>query len=310
MKVAVLGTGSIGMQYAHHLLSLGINPILISIREDRKQELVETGWQVASNLAASNADFCIIGTETKRHVNDTIESVGLGMKVLVEKPLGVDVQDVVRLESELNDDDLKSVRVVCPLRWYSGVMQIEHNMKRLGNIHNVSIWCQSYLPDWRERDYKTSYSADKEQGGVLRDLVHEIDYCNALFGLPTHEDLQCIGTDGKLIGVDSSANVHLSWVGREGELVTMQLDYLTRNARRGISVYGENGECHSDLISGEYIEKIDGAVKKEMTKNFKNTAIVDMLRSFLNQDGAGCDYIAAKQAIKVIEMCEKKLHLN
>ncbi len=38
---------------------------------------------------------------------------------------------------------------------------------------------QSWLPDWRpDRDYRESYSARLDEGGVLRDLVHEIDYAD------------------------------------------------------------------------------------------------------------------------------------
>ena len=49
----------------------------------------------------------------------------------------------------------------------------------------VRVECQSWLPYWRpERDYRESYSARADEGGVLRDLVHELDYAIWAFGGP------------------------------------------------------------------------------------------------------------------------------
>ena len=55
-------------------------------------------------------------------------------------------------------------------------------MKKKVKVFNINIISNSYLPKWRKRDYRTSYSSSKSQGGgVLLDLSHELDYLTWIF---------------------------------------------------------------------------------------------------------------------------------
>ena len=55
-------------------------------------------------------------------------------------------------------------------------------INKKSQIINTNIICDSYLPNWRLRDYSKSYSANKKNGGgVHLDLSHEIDYTNWIF---------------------------------------------------------------------------------------------------------------------------------
>ena len=50
-------------------------------------------------------------------------------------------------------------------------------------IYFTKFVCNSYLPHWRDCDYRQNYSAKKNLGGgVLLDLSHEIDLAFYLFG--------------------------------------------------------------------------------------------------------------------------------
>lgn len=311
--VVVLGTGSIGMQHAAMLKDLGYEPVLISVRETQREKLKAAGWSVAASLedeCVQRAECCIIATETKRHVDDAILATSLGFRVLVEKPLGVSSIDVKRLSNELECGDLAKLRVVCPLRWYQGIVELAGLKKKLGSIHSVNICCQSYLPDWRpNRDYRESYSASIEQGGVVRDLVHEIDYCNYLFGLPSTDELQIVGSNGAQIGVAATSNALLSWCSDDGCLVSVQLDYLTRGARRSISVYGEHGEIYVDLINGNLTcSLVDGEKMELKVESDRDVAMRKMLESFLKAEDGGCTYLEAVQVSQVVDHCERIIH--
>lgn len=311
-RIIILGTGSIGMQHANMLKKMGAQPLLIPVRTERCEELKSEGYAVASKLdmsIAESAKCCIIATETNRHVEDAMCAIDLGLRVLVEKPLGVNAEDIFRFKSKIDGLGLDSLRVACPLRWSEAILVVKKNLEGLGRIHTVNICCQSYLPDWRpERDFKKSYSASADQGGVVRDLVHEIDYCNYLFGLPSAREIQFSGVKGASIGIESTSNAILSWRMGEQTLVSIQLDYLTRSARRSICVYGENGEISADLISGEIMRMLAGGERKiQNVGGDRLVAMERMLKSFLRNDGDGCDLQQALEAAKIVDACESSM---
>ena len=311
-RVFIWGAGSIGMQHAEILGELGASPILIPVRPERCEELKNGGYAVARALdeeVAGAADCCIIATETNRHVDDATSVMKLGLRVLVEKPLGVDLDDIRRLKDEVNDEALRNLRVACPLRWYGAVSLVKEKLTELGRIHAVNICCQSYLPDWRpKRDYRESYSASPEQGGVVRDLVHEIDYCNYLFGLPDAEEIQFVGMKGDSIGVESTSNAVLSWKMGGQALVNIQLDYLTRTPRRSICVFGEHGEINADLISGRVKCELVGRESwvQDMESD-RSLGMERMLKSFLRNDAEGCGFQQALEAAKIVDACEDQM---
>jgi predicted dehydrogenase len=53
----------------------------------------------------------------------------------------------------------------------------------LGDLFYCRAAVGQYLPDWRpSQDYRMSYSASATCGGVILDLVHELDLVTWLFG--------------------------------------------------------------------------------------------------------------------------------
>jgi hypothetical protein len=107
----------------------------------------------------------------------------------------------------------------------------------------------SPLPEWRPgQDYQKSYSADPKQGGVLRDLSHEVDYARLLFG----ECSSIIGslyTTGRL-GIDSEEGAEGLWETESGVQVSLSLDYLSRIPIRFIRASGSAGELVYNFLSG------------------------------------------------------------
>ena len=100
-------------------------------------------------------------------------------------------------------------------------------VKQIGRVHSVRIECQSFLPDWRpDRPYRQSYSARAEEGGVLRDLIHEIDYAAWIFGWPT----ACSGLrpEPGPTRYRSDEMAELLWTTTAGTVISVGLDYLSR----------------------------------------------------------------------------------
>ena len=133
------------------------------------------------------------------------------------------------------------------MRFSDSLKMFREQLPHIGAVHTVRVECQSYLPDWRpDRPYREGYAARRNEGGVLRDLIHEIDYATWCFGWPTRlfGRVQNLGR----LGIDADEIAELSWQAPTGELVSIHVDYLTRPVRRRMCAYGAQGSLEWDAI--------------------------------------------------------------
>lgn len=249
-RIAVLGTGSAGTRHLEVLNALPqVECIAIPRRAGRRDELKKAGYRVAENLDRAvdlGARLCIIASDTGKHVEDGIAAIERGLSVLVEKPLGSDLNQAKRLARHAEQHDQR-LFVGCVLRFSESLSTFRRMIAQIGRLHAVTIECRSYLPDWRPaRPYQDSYSARADEGGVLRDLVHEIDYAGWLFGWPAA--VQARVRNLQRLGIDADELAELSWETSGGCVVSVSLDYLTRPARRKTTAFGEFGTLEWDAI--------------------------------------------------------------
>lgn len=252
MKIVVLGAGSAGSRHLNALRSLkAVEPVAVPCRASRLNELDHHGFTTAPDIQAAvsyGARAAIVATETRRHVEDALSALDAGLRVLVEKPVAVDSVEACRLRDRASQLGHK-VYVGCVLRFSESLNTFREFVKEIGKPHSVRIECQSYLPDWRpSRLYRESYSARGNEGGVLRDLIHEIDYAGWIFGWPTSVQGR-VRNLGRL-GIEAEEAAELWWETPGGCAVSVSLDYLTRPSRRRMRVAGELGMVEWDGIEG------------------------------------------------------------
>ena len=259
-RVCVLGTGSIGGRHLRVLRDLiGAEVSAIPIRPARRLELQAGGFRVCTSLdeaVASGARAIVVATDTSRHLADLRQALEHGCSVLVEKPLAVDASRLSEVASAV-EQGLGPIYVACDLRFDSSLLSFRQRLPEIGRIHAVRIECQSFLPDWRpNRDYRQSYSARAGEGGVLLDLIHEIDYAVWLFGAPSRV-LAMLRNSGRL-SIESEEAADLYWETPNAAVVSIRLDYLTRTTHRTMCAYGEFGEIHWDCVAQTVSLRING----------------------------------------------------
>lgn len=251
MKIAVLGTGSAGCRHLKAIGSItGMEPVAVPVRASRLTELEADGFATAPCLkaAASKTRIAIIATDTSRHAADALCALSQGFDVLVEKPMAIDAAQAHRICQQTARLD-RRVFVGCVLRFSQALETFRELLPAVGQLHSVRIECQSYLPDWRpQRPYQQSYSARSGEGGVLLDLIHEIDYAGWIFGWPAalQGSLKNLGR----LGIDGDEVAELTWETATGGIVTINLDYLSRPPRRRMKAFGELGTICWDGITG------------------------------------------------------------
>lgn len=243
LKCVVRGTGSIGQRHLAALKSSGaVVPIAFPVRARRRSELAAAGYRAIGTweeAVDAGAECAIIATDTRRHKKDIASALQAGLIVLVEKPMAI---DAVSASSclEMAKVVKKKLWVGCYYRFHKALNNFRANLRKLGKIHSVRVECQSYLPAWRpDRPYRRSYSASPEEGGVLRDLIHDIDYAAWLFGWPAA--VQAIVQSKRRLGINAEESADLLWETAKGTVVSIRLDYLSRPDRRFMMACGEQG---------------------------------------------------------------------
>lgn len=307
-NVAVIGTGSIGMRHLCVLKEMGKNPVAIPKRRERLEELEKAGFKSACSLQEAGANgvtHCFIATDTSCHVEDGLAAIDAGMNLLIEKPLSISQVSTLPLLQKAKEKG-KKIFVGCVFRFSKSLQTFCSLLKEIGNLYTVRIECQSYLPDWRpHRPYALSYSARAEEGGVLRDLVHEIDYAGWIFGWP--KTVQATLRNLGRLGIEVEETADLNWISPDGVLVSMSLDYLSRLPRRLLRAHGEFGVLEWDGVVGQVTlnipEKEPRLIVSSQTRDemFRNQAA-----SFLQQDGSSVGgYLATvEDGMRALAVCD------
>jgi predicted dehydrogenase len=246
--VFVRGTGSIGMRHLRVLRDMNMNAVAVPVRAARLRELEDSGFKIAQhfNTGQNSQKLAVIASASGQHLADALDALQHNCDVLVEKPLATTVDGLTQLKT-IAANCGRRVFAACSLRFTDGLQEFRRQLNRIGRVHYVRIECQSFLPDWRPgRDYRTSYSARAGEGGVLLDLIHEIDYATWIFGRP--QSVFAILQNTGQLRIESEEIADLAWTAPSGATVSMRLDYLTRDSRRKMIAYGESGELEWDGV--------------------------------------------------------------
>ena len=302
--VAVIGAGNFGMRHLETLRRIeGVAAIAVSRRKDRLEELHRQGYATAPDIAAAarmGATSCIVATETSRHVPDTIAAVREGLRVLVEKPMAVDAIEAAEARSACASGQV--IYVGCVLRFSESLDAFKEQLPRIGRVHHVRIECQSYLPSWRPgRPYRETYSASAAEGGIMRDLIHEIDYAGWIFGWP--ESLSARVRNLDRLGIDAEESADLVWEVSGGVLVSMTLDCVTRRPQRRMRAVGEEGAIEWDGIAG----RVTLSTESDETKTFSQTADQRLLKqdaAFIFGNPVDPCMATADDGIRALAICD------
>jgi len=307
--VAVMGTGSIGLRHCKVLTQMaGVRSIAVPRRPERVQELREAGFIAVQDLddaVCLGARLCIIATDTGRHVEDGVRAVERGLHLLVEKPLATDAAEARQLCAKAAAASRK-LFVGCIMRFSRSLNTFREMLSSVGRIHSVRIECQSYLPHWRPtRDYRESYSARSAEGGVLRDLVHEIDYAGWLFGWP-HALQAKVKNLGRL-GIEADETADLLWETSVGGLVSVRLDYLATPPRRRMTAYGERGTIEWDGIANRVsLHRGHDPFEERVIPQTKDEMVLEQARAFLQaeRDGGDPRLACAEDGVRALAVCD------
>jgi predicted dehydrogenase len=243
MRALIVGYGSIGQRHVAVLADMGLDVAVVSRREI---DGITRYPDLATALDDWAPGYVVIASRTSEHLGDleVVAASGYDGILLVEKPA---LNDSVALPRDLPDRSF----VAFNLRFHPAVQAMRET---LGGAPAFSMhaYVGQYLPDWRPgTDYRQSYSAQKEiGGGVLRDLCHELDLANWLFG----PWMQLTAAGGHLsnLEIDSDDSFSLLIEMDLCPVAAISMNYLDKQVTRGMTVHAEAGTFKIDLVNATF----------------------------------------------------------
>ena len=285
MKVLVIGTGSIGRRHIHNLLGICRDAKVAILRQDNREDEFsqKINAAIVSDIHSGlewGPDFVIIASPSSTHADYLQHILAKNCPVYVEKPVVTSdgqFEQISRVASNYSAPSL----VGCNLRYLPSIRLVKLILEQgdLGNVVRANLVAGQWLPDWRpDRDYRSCYSADSTMGGgVLFDLIHEIDLAQWFFG-PFDFALARTGKySGLEIKSEDTAAILLDNK-KAGVMVTVNLDYISRKPVRRYEIVGEKGTLIWDL-SNEHLRIDSEAGTRIVTDRHED---FDVAASYMN----------------------------
>ena len=255
MNILVIGAGSIGTRHHQNLQALGATSTLMHYREfvERSGHPSKSGaLSKEAECALRGYDGVVVATETHIRVALISHLARAGLPLYIEKPLAYRSEDVELLLKVTSGIASRSV-LGFMMRYHPAIQYLAAICRE--DIFSISLEIGHDVRQWRPgRQFRDSYAAQPDGGGVLLDLCHELDIACCLLRDPELHSVRCIGHE-QFPDVDFSTRTLLS--GRGPVLGVVSMDYLAPVMHRSVSVRGRQESHEFDLVRQRYVRIID-----------------------------------------------------
>lgn len=279
LKVCFIGLGSIGTRHLNNLKRICFEsnePLIVDVLSSRKSRMYEDINHIYYSYSElpDDYDLMFITNPTSLHFETIEQTKEKARLYFLEKPVFSKwIPDL----DYYYEEHKHQYYVACPLR-YTNVLQYIKQTYSPENMVCIRSICSSYLPDWRPGvDYRKVYSARKELGGgVVLDLIHEMDYMTYLLGMP----LNIMGQAGRVSNLEIDTEDIAEYILQyEHTFAEIHLDYFGRVSRREIEIF-----TNEDVIVGDLNHNCIRFLKSGEVKSFNentNDRYLRELKCFL-----------------------------
>jgi predicted dehydrogenase len=254
MRVLIVGTGSIGRRHMSSLRALVPGVRFDVLREaERGRDTTDLGEvEVVGSFdeaIARRPNLMVVASPSSLHLRPLLAAIDSGTPFYAEKPVVSTLEDLATLEACAARGTLPPNMVGCNLRFLPSLAALKALLAegRLGRVVRADFEAGQWLPDWRPaQDYRRGYSASRALGGgVLLDLIHEIDAALWLLGGFDHISGFATRASGLEIDSDDCASLLLARTG--GPIATVRIDYVSRRPVRRYTLVGDRATATWDL---------------------------------------------------------------
>ena len=252
MKALITGAGSIALRHVANLKKLkpecditvvsSATPLRLPFEEFAVNQAFSV-QEALERVAPGEFDLAVICSQSVLHGSELDELMATGCAVYIEKPVVIDSHELARVKNRLSGGWSAASVVGCNLRYHGAVKKLKALLAQgaAGQVVRASLSVGQWLPDWRpDRNFSDSYSRFRSQGGgVIYDLVHELDCAIHLFGLI--DSGQAVAGRMTDLTADADDSATMSLLMQSGLPVQVSLDYVARQPVREYTVVGTRG---------------------------------------------------------------------
>lgn len=230
-------------------------------------------------------DFIIISNPTILHAKAINSALKFNCPLIIEKPVLGNLEEVALLQKKIDEKNVKTY-VACNLRFHPLIIFLkEYLNKKVLVINEINVYCGSHLPKWRPgQEYKKSYSAQAMMGGgVHLDLIHELDYCIWLFGVPIETRVLKRNVSSLEINSIDSATYHFLY---KNFTLNIQLNYFRIDTKRQIEILTDSDTLVGDLIANTFTSLTKNEILYDAEFNMSDT-YYDQMKYFIKHKNDG-----------------------
>lgn len=296
MKIGIIGFGSIGKRHYTNLQKYNADIVILTKRKDTR---ANTAARWNEFIKKGPYDIFFITNETFKHIPTLKKCLKENPKaIFMEKPLSHNTKELRQISRIIKQKKV-SVWVGYNFHFFKPFIKIKKLIAdhALGKIYYVRASIGQDLRTWRPRDYRENYSAKKQQGGgVVLDLVHDINYPAWLLGEKLVPQSAIVRKLSQL-EIDTEDCAETILMSTSGVIVTVHQDYLRVPRKQSIEISGEAGTIEWDSIYNTIQIETATKTRKEVVESERNEMFVDELKFFMNSVKQGKFFTNIDEAI-------------
>jgi predicted dehydrogenase len=299
-KILFFGLGSIGSRHAS-LLQENFDVELTAYRTGSSGNTLNipefNTLEDAFNFAP---DIAFITNPTNLHIDTAIECAKRSINLFIEKPLSNTTDGVSELVGLIKENRLVNHVAFC-MRFHPVIKYLKSEIDMTEAFYARTI-CSSYFPAWRpNQDYRKSYSADRKRGGgVINELVHELDYNEYLFG-----ELQSMTVNtGQISPLEISAEdfAEFDLIHSGDKKGHISLDYFSHKRDRTIKIYFPDKMIEADVIN-QTVSTYQNHECVDVVNIDDENMYLNQLNAFFNSfEGNGEDLCSVEESTNIVTL--------
>lgn len=288
MKIAIIGTGSIGKRHITNLLALGFNDLLVASEHSKRESFEHDGVTIpvvhSYQEALDQSEAIIIANPSSFHFEYLDRAINEGKHIYIEKPIALNAVGLDALANKASEKGL-IIAVGTQFRFNHRLLELKKILeeKTLGKILAVTATCGEHIADYHpEEDYRISYAARSELGGgVLLTQIHQVDYLDWLFG--GYETVSAIEVDVPELEIDVEGSVSYFLRSKDNLPVAGHLNYLQRPKHTSLEVIGTLGKVIWDYGDNR-LDLINNAGEIQVFRSpfDRNQMFIDIIQDFVD----------------------------